>query len=102
MSTAVAAVFWVSFLIAAGTLVYAVWTARRIEVGELRQSVVYAALASTVFGVHHLGELYLAEVPLGRPASESVEILAIVGFGAVMLSFYNYAMANVGVGASAD
>lgn len=102
MSALVNALYWVSFALAVGITVYAWRTFEALEDSNVRWAVVSAAAAAVIFGVHHLGEAYLGEIPYGQTISESVEILAILGLGAAMLHLHSYAVDEMDVEMSAD
>ena len=86
--------FYVAFVIDICILVYAIILSKRMEYsGALYKTTLFVGLSAFVFGLHHMGEVLLADVKYGLEISESVE-----GVAAVLLAIATYSIYTVSKG----
>lgn len=78
--------FWAAAAIDLFILVYALALSKRMGwSGHLPKTVLFAALAAAVFGLHHVLEIFLENSAAGLAVAESVE-----GVAAVLLAISAY------------
>lgn len=86
---------YLAFLLDIGIIIYAYVLARRMGFsGDLYKTALFTGLSAFVFGLHHLGEIFLTGVPYGVEVSEAVECVAAV---LLMLAAYNIYKVSSGV-----
>lgn len=89
LSSVVLVSFWAAFLIDIGIVVFAFRLSRKMgESGLLYRTTMYTGASAFTFGLHHLGELYLQNVPNGVAISEGVEGIAAILLGLAVYSLY--------------
>lgn len=87
--------FIVAFVIDIGILVYALILSKKMQYsGALYKTTLYAGLSAFAFGIHHMGEMLLADLKYGLEISESIE-----GIAAVLLALATYSIFKVSRGA---
>ena len=78
--------FWAAFILDILIVAYAFGLSKRMGgSGLLHRTTLYAGFSALVFGIHHIMELFLAEIPNGIEIAESVE-----GIAAILLSIAAY------------
>ncbi len=84
--------FWAAFVIDLIIVVYALRLSKRIGgAGILNRTIVLTAGAALLFGVHHLLEIFLEDLPNGPEFAESVEGIAAITLAFAVFQFYRLA-----------
>lgn len=81
--------FWAALILDVLIVWYAFSLSKRMGRGGLLSKVtIYAALSALVFGIHHIMELFLEDVPYGTAIGESAEGIAAVLLGIAVFQLY--------------
>lgn len=79
--------FYFAFAIDIGIMIYAYKLAKRMSFsGALYKVVLFVGLSALIFGIHHLGEIWLEGVAYGMEISEAVEGVAAI---LLLMAAYN-------------
>ena len=88
--------FYAAFVIDICILVYALMLSKMMDYsGALFKTTLFVGLSAFVFGLHHMGEVLLADMKYGLEISESIE-----GIAAVLLAIATYSIYTVSKGGS--
>ena len=78
--------FWAAFILDILIVIYGFRLSKRMGgSGLLHKTTLYACLSALVFGIHHIMEIFLEDIPTGIAIAESVE-----GIAAILLGFAAY------------
>ncbi|SNQ58982.1 hypothetical protein [Candidatus Methanoperedens nitratireducens] len=81
--------FWAAFVIDIFIIFYAFKLSKRMGgAGLLSKTTIYLGLSGLVFGIHHILEVYLEEIPAGLEIAESIEGIAAILLGIAVYQFY--------------
>lgn len=81
--------FWAAFVIDIVIIYYAFRLSKRMGgAGLLNSTTIYIGLSGLVFGIHHILEIYLEEIPAGLAVAESIEGIAAILLGIAVYQFY--------------
>ncbi len=82
--------FWAAFILDVAIVGYAYFYVLKRMGGQgmLHATTLLIALSALVFGVHHLLELFLEDVPNGGAIAESVEGVAAILLGLAVYRLY--------------
>lgn len=85
----VLASFWTAFILDIFIVFYAFKLWKRMGgSGLLSSTTIYAGLSAFVFGIHHILELFLENIPAGLAVSESIEGIAVILLGIAVYKLY--------------
>lgn len=81
--------FWGAFLLDLLIVAYAYRLSKKMGgSGLLNNTVVYAGASAFVFGIHHILEIFLEQVPGGLAVAEAIEGIAAILLGIAVYQLY--------------